>query len=64
VSRYIITEAQMESRRRQALIIAEITEAIGRAHQKNADITVIEVVASLLATMDRWLKREMSDDAE
>ena len=62
MSKYIITEAQMESRRRQSLIVCELTEAIGRAHQKNADITAIEVIASLLATVDRWMRIEMCDD--
>jgi len=60
--RYQISEAQMESRRRQALIVAELTEAIGRAQQKNGNITVTEVVAALLATADRWLKIEMSEE--
>lgn len=61
-SRYTISNEQMESRRRQALLVAELTEAVGRAYQKNANVTAVEVVAALLATADRWLEIEMADD--
>jgi len=60
--RRFISHDEMESRRRQSLLVSELTEAIGRAHQKNSEITCIEVIAALLSTMDRWLKLEMSPD--
>jgi|GEM_PF-3705150 hypothetical protein len=56
-----ISGRKMESMRRRSIVITELTDAVSRAHEKDQDITCLEVVSALLVVIDRWLSIEMSD---